>query len=494
MIDAWLNNLSCRMVPLVLLMVAVTGCSWSGERSDELYWQETYEDIPSDERMKTSDDADGDDQLERKKKRINETPDLREADAADSDEKDVLTLHRAFALALRNSHALRQESEQIFRTEAREREIIATILPEVNAISTYTRDSDKIPFGNTPKERTELYFQAEQTIFSGEYTPQKNMNEHAQKIEKLELKKRRNQLLFEVASVFFRILQVEQDIQALEASLSSAREFVDVAGARREAGVATEDELLLARARRNEVESTLTGRRFDRKQARARLAELLAADVNDLPEALDTDYRVQQKEPSVPLLVRQAREQNPDVRIAENRIGRARASKNRVRSEYLPDIDATFTHHTDREDAFNRFIDWTVGLRAEWTLFDGGGREARMAKSFSRIREAKLAKKELFDRMHREIREATLAYRSLDRTLNLFRNRMENARQAAEVVSGRYQAGAARNLEVLRAEETAEEATRNYQRARLARRLAALRIHFAAGNIQENDMVSRIFR
>jgi outer membrane protein TolC len=242
------------------------------------------------------------------------------------------------------------------------------------------------------------------------------------------------------------------------------------------------------------VESTLTGRRFDRKQARARLAELLAADVHDLPETLETDYRVQREEPSVPLLVRQAREQNPDVRIAENRIGRARASKNRERSEYLPDIDATFTHHTDREDAFNRFIDWTVGLRAEWTLFDGGGREARMAKSFSRIREAKLAKKELFDRMHREIREATLAYRSLDRTLNLFRNRMENARQAADVVSGRYQAGAARNLEVLRAEETAEEATRNYQRARLARRLAALRIHFAAGNIQENDMVSRIFR
>jgi len=468
---------------LSLLFLPELGCAWSGDRAETLYRRETYGDITEHEKTADAESQPASAPADR-------TADAPSATDSSPELPSELTLHRCFGIALRNADELRRRSEQLFRTEMKEREIISTMLPHVTAIGEFTRDSDEIPFGTTPQDRFELYFEARQTLFSGEFLPRRNMNEQAQKIDALELKKERNRLLFEVATAFYRILRLERDIRALEASLDSAREFVDVVNARREAGVASRDEILLARARRNDVESTLTNRRYDRRQARARLAELL--DAQSLPDTLTDGYRVRWEALSVPTLIRRSKRKNPDARIARAEIEQARAAKNRTRTEYLPEVDATFTHNTNRKGAFTRFVDWTLLLRSEWDLFDGGGREARMARSYSRIREARLRRNEVHDRLRREIREATLAYQSIDQTLNLFRNRMENAREAREVVSGRYDAGDATNLDVLRAEETAEDAARNYQRARLARKLAALRIHFATGTLQNTEPAQRI--
>ncbi len=479
------NFLCNPFLPFLAAVLILPACGWSDDRADELYWQKTYEDVPADKQKRNQNE----DSIEEKKESVKQTPGLQN-DAADSSES--LTLHRCFALALRNSEQLRKQAEQIFQQEAREREIISTILPQVTGIGEYTQDSDTVPFGSTPQDRFEVYFTAKQTLFSGEYVPKKNINQHAQKIETLRLKKKRNQLLFQVASEFYRILQIEADIEALEAALNSAEEFVNVVEARRDAGVASRDELLLSRARRNEVKSTLTNRRYDRRQARARLAEWLST--RSLPQNLTDDYTVQWKDLSVPMLVRKSKKKNPDLRIARTSVKQAQSQKNQVKTEYLPEIDATFTHHTNRKGAFNRFLDWTFFVQGRWKLFDGGGREARMAKAHSRIREARLERSDLQDQLYREIREATLAYQSLEGTLDLLRGRMENAREASEVVSSRYEAGEATNLDVLRAEETAEDAARNHARTQLARKLAALRIHFATGTMQNADPVRRMFQ
>ena len=106
----------------------------------------------------------------------------------------------------------------------------------------------------------------------------------------------------------------------------------------------------------------------------------------------------------------------------------------------------------------------------------------KLARSMLRQRQLDLQRLE--EQVRLEVEDAALAFRSLDRALFAFAARSRAATAAHDVTEALVAAGSATNLELLVARDTREEAARNLIRTTLGRKLAALRIRLAAGDMR----------
>lgn len=404
--------------------------------------------------------------------------------------KDTLTLGDCLRLALDASDALRISAERIHSAGLLYREALSTVFPDVDFHARYTRDADPVSLGGqvfTPAERTEYWFTVRQPLLERQFIPAIAAAGKIRRIETLRLYDTRDQLLFGVAAEFYTALSLEQDIRVNEASLASAEEFHRVVGARYEVGEVPQQDLLLAQARRDLAESELIASRHAQERSRVRLGELIGLEPLD-QELVDV-YEVEVDSTNFPRLVDKGLKNRLDLAIAELQVGLARAQRNATLSEYLPDVDLTYSNWTHMRGGFQELIDWTVTVTADWTLFEGGGRASRLAQSLSAIRQREYEVEALGKRVRADVQDAVLAFRSIDQAMTSFESRAEAAVAAYGQAESRYAAGELSNLNVLIAGEVRDDAVRARDRARFARRLAALRIRLAVGDIRESQLV-----
>ncbi|MCA8923052.1 MAG: TolC family protein [Planctomycetes bacterium] len=404
-----------------------------------------------------------------------------------------LTLSDCFRLALENSESLRVQGELLWSSELQRRRAIATVLPQVALYGLHTRDSDKIAFSGggsfQPRERTNYGFTVTQTLFDGKLAPRLSLIDETQQIQALELRDQRDRLLFAVASNFYDALGLEADVRAIEATRTSSRETLRVLEARQDLGVARADEVLLARASEAESEARLIQTQAELERVRLRLESILQRA--PLPPLVDT-FEVTSGPRELPRLVDLALRQRYDLEAARHQILAAEAQKDEAFTDYFPKAELVFNHLTESEEGFNSQLDWTLGISLEWTLFDGFGREARLAQTYSAIRQRELELRALEKQARLEVAEAALAFRSLDRALFAFEARANAAASAYDATNARLEAGSATHLELLVARDTREDAARNLTRTALGRKLAALRIRLAAGDLRNAAPVAAL--
>lgn len=461
-----------------LLAASLGGCAWDGERAQDTFHTEVARDLGGVERDEDEALAAG----QRLQARAEQTP-----------LEGALTLGDCFRLAIANSEGLRGRAEQVFQVDMQRREAIAAVLPQVALYGTHTKDSNSISFGGggsfQPSERTSYGFKVTQVLFNGKLLPRLNVLAETRQIQALLLRDARDQLLFAVASDFYEALGLQADLVAIDATLASAREALRVLEARLEVGAARRNEVLLARASVAEAEARGIQTRADQARAQARLRSVTGRD--PLPPLQDT-YEVAPGPREIPRLIDLALAQRYDLEAARRGIAEAESSKTLAFTDYLPSLDLSFQHYTEAEEAFNKELDWTLGVNLSWTLFDGGGREARIARAYSTIRRRQLELRAIEEQVRLEVEEAALSFRSFDRALFAFEARAEAASAAHDIIEARLSEGSATPLELLIARDTREDAARNLTRTALGRKLAALRIRLAAGDLRRAAPVAAL--
>ena len=454
----------------IALVLALPGCVGGGEKARETYLQEAFRDVAGDPATDEVSLATG--------RRA-------EAGAQKLSTKEELTLPDCLRLALVHSEDLKIRGERILQADALKAQAIGGLLPSVTAYGRFTRDSDRIKFGGqtfTSLQRTEFWIGAKQPILDGRLLPAIDLAKETRRIESLRLRDDRDQLFFQVATAFYEARSLEEDSAAIEASRARSQEHLRVLQVREEAGEARREETLLARARLDEAEARGIQAGSDLERVRVRLA--LLTGVTPFTQRLQDTYEVLIQPGELPQLVVRALQGRRDLEIARLEVDRARSARGLVLSEYLPKATLGFDHWTDMDGGFNEMIDWTLSIDVEWAIFDGGAREAALARQLSIIRERKLERRRLQKEVRQEVEDAALAFRSLDRSMKSFESRARASAESGGLMEKRFRAGEATTLDLLVAEEVRQDAERNLARSRFARKLAALRIRLALGDLR----------
>jgi outer membrane protein, multidrug efflux system len=287
------------------------------------------------------------------------------------------------------------------------------------------------------------------------------------------------QLLYSVAQNYFAAAGMDALVQARKHAIDVARETYDNARARFNAGVVnrvevTRAEVALVRAEQAEAESEDT-----QAQTYRALATLLGT--HDALRVAPGDAPTAEPAPA-PELVDTALHLRPEFAALERQIDAASSSAHAAAWRWAPSLSAfgnvrAFNYQGFSGDNFA----WAVGAQLDWTLYDGGARDAQ--RHFARAQQSENeARLELLrDSIADEVVNARRTLGTKRRALDAARRSFELSRETLALVRAQYDAGTAKQIDLLQAQDSLVAAEVAVAQARFDLSLADLLLQKTAG-------------
>ena len=402
----------------------------------------------------------------------------------------ALTLEEAIARAVTSNERGRAAGESARAAEARVSRARSVLLPDLTFTGDYTRrshETTRTVDGETSvlstRDGLEGRLTLNQTIFDARAFPllrQAGSLRDAARLDATEINRR---LAFETATVFLAVLGGEQVVGAAAERLDLARQN------EREVRVRFESQLIGSNdVSRAELESAVAERELVEARGFVRTARLSLGYLLDQPitDSLQVPQELlrQSEEPTHPgePLEVVAVERRPDLGAERARQAALEALADEPRARYIPQLSANATAWRTNESGFSgRDEDWTLGLGLNWSLFDGGDREATGSERAAQVRAGALELQYLERGVGIEIASAQVALESRQASLAQSEVAVRAARRNAVESSELYRRGLIRALEAVDANVQLFEAEVERARTRLALALAWLQLRSALG-------------
>jgi outer membrane protein TolC len=288
----------------------------------------------------------------------------------------------------------------------------------------------------------------------------------------------RRDVLFGVAQAYYGVASlkrlVDVSVQLQEMAQRQARD----ADIRYKAGTIAKVAKLRADIDASRAEQDLIRARNSYEGARLALSVLL-------DRTPDFDV-VEPAEPPLPAdtsgLEQAALDHRQDIKAARSLEG-VQASLRRVSAmRYLPTL-AAFGRATYADPAGLTGAKgaWTVGLSLNWTILDGGLREAELRDTSARMAEAEFSRRALENRAQAEVRNALLDLESARANARKAKEQRDLAAENQRLVDVSFKAGAATAVEQADATSALRNAEIQYATETLQSQLAAVRVLRASG-------------
>ena len=286
---------------------------------------------------------------------------------------------------------------------------------------------------------------------------------------------------------FLGVLLAQQMVNVYTESAAVAERMLETAQKKRNAGSASDYEVLRAEV---EVASTRAALIKERNALRSKVIRLLQTmgvnQESDVTLVGSLEYLPESFEFST--LVQTALVNRPDLLQAEAALRMADEQLRVVKGSYGPSADAFLNGKYQNPDPNDPSLDewsddWSAGLQVTYTLFDGLERKGRLtqAKSVRRQAEANLRNAEEAARV--EIYQALLDLRNAEELYQSQAKNIDLSREALRMLENGHKVGKNTQIEVLDARSALTEAMGQYYNAIYSHALARLAVRKAIGTL-----------
>ncbi|MEW6133242.1 MAG: efflux transporter outer membrane subunit [Pseudomonadota bacterium] len=287
-------------------------------------------------------------------------------------------------------------------------------------------------------------------------------------------------LIGDVADTWYQLTELAERERLANDTLNSRRESLELIRKRRDAGLATELEVLAAESLAESVRGQWAELKRQRMQTENAL-RLLTGMAAPLPAttALVNQPKLAAIAPGLPSEVLLKR---PDVRAAEQRLVAANASIGAARAAFFPRISLTGSFGTASSDLSGLFDSgsgaWLFNPVVKLPLFDAGRNQANLDLAEARKTMAVADYEKTIQQAFREVADALAALSTYGEQLSAQQANLQAQQARLERVKARAETGIASYLEVLDASReafAAEQTLATTRRQALASQVALFR-------------------
>jgi len=285
----------------------------------------------------------------------------------------------------------------------------------------------------------------------------------------------------QVRSSFYQALGAQAEVDAATLAVKRLRRHLEDLQRQVKAGAASTETRLQAESRLSSAEQRLLGAQEQRSVRRLRLGLALGfPDREVVPEGrLESSLLSAQEETDSLASV----SKRPELHALSLRRYANQEESRAAKGSLLPSLSASAQFHYARPGVRvidNEWMHWAaVGLRLQWTLFDAGGRSARVEQHAATAR----ALAHMHDELERELTSAleiSRAQVSVQREqITKALQRAELEQQRLELVQGRYRQGMGTETEFLDAQDDLSDAEIAVAAQRSRLRLAEVNLLYA---------------
>ena len=402
------------------------------------------------------------------------------------EEADTLTADAAVQRALEENPTILAARQQRTAASSSIRQARADWFPVVQGEARYRRLSDNVDYtvdfpgapsgGSQPVtfapailNRYSARASVEQPVFTGFRVA--NQIEAAQsqtKAARAQVESTKNEVAFATRRAYWRLYEAKARAEAATDALRQIeRRLTDVRN-QREAGMATDTDVLRVQARRDRVRIEKIQARNAVQSARHTLNEELGRPL-DAPVVLSDTVTVDSVAHDPGRLVRRATDRRPDLRALRQTVEARAAEVDVAQSGWFPQVALTgsYLYARPNEQLFppeDRFQGtWDVGVSLSWRLSTGGGTDAATDRAQARRLQARYELQDRRQAVRVEVRTQVQNMEQARRAVIAAETSVQSARAAYRAVQSRADAGMAVVSDLLDAERALREA-----RARLA--------------------------
>jgi outer membrane protein TolC len=393
-------------------------------------------------------------------------------------ETEILTLDQCISIAIEQNPLVLSSQQQYNAALARVHQAKAFSQPSLDY------DSDLQPKFFNFNNSGETYFGLSQSLeFPGKRLlrgkiASKEADEFLQEIELLKL-----DIIFQVKQAFVGLLLSQEKLKYAQQNLELARDFLQKAEVKFDAGDVAKVEVLRARVEAskaaNEVRAAATEVRLSKAMlnylmARKKYAPLeIEGNLSRAPISLDMDQ-----------LVQRALSFRPEMRGIRIAVEREKLTKKQAYMSYLPDFELGVSkHRIVGEGSW-----WDVTLSFPIPLFFWQPKKGEIAEAEANISSLEKATEHLENSITLEVEEAYMNAETANNQIRLFEE--EILTQAEEVYNMflfSYQEGEIGGIELIEARRSLLEARTSYADALYSYRVALSALEKSIGQKLEGD-------
>lgn len=423
----------------------------------------------------------------------------------------VLTLDQALAEAQAKNLDLKAARARLEQAEVASRKAWAGYLPTITASGAYTRNSDEarvqFPVGNIvrdvgsptsdpgagpgaptnlqvvpaqvlditiqPLNALNAQLEVRQALIVPTLWAAISAASKAEHLATLSTEAQRREILFIVAQAYYGAAASQSALTAQTRLLELNQAREKDTQARFEAGTVTKVAVLRAQLDRTRAEQDLLRSRNSLAAAKLALSTLLQRP---------PDFELEPPpEPQLPPqnanLEEAALTYRPDVEASRVNVDLVQTNRRGVWLSYLPSLGLSGAYRVSNAAGFTgQNTSWLITLAAQWTIWDGGLREANLKEQSAKVAEAEALRDAAEARAREEVARYQLELQSALANRAKAQEAVELAREGQRLTDVSFRAGVATYLEVADTNTTLTQAEVGLVAERLQASLAALRL------------------
>jgi outer membrane protein len=258
-------------------------------------------------------------------------------------------------------------------------------------------------------------------------------------------------LVVRVTEIYGRLLSAESARRAADAAVAAAEEDVARAERRRDAGVATDADVLSLVVHLGDVRQRAIQAAGNAAVSAAELNRLLGAPITRDIAAEEPPASSDNALADIAALLGQAERSRPELKRAEAAVAVADAEARQGRAAWWPQVIAQGVYQFDGTRFGDRASAWLVGGELRWTWSTGGVQlAATRAAAYAKTR-AEAERDEARATVHVDVVSAVRALEAALASERVARSGVEQARESERIIRNRFDAGVASVTDVLRA-------------------------------------------
>jgi outer membrane protein len=289
------------------------------------------------------------------------------------------------------------------------------------------------------------------------------------------------------AEAYFALARERALVDSRHSELGLASQLSELTKAQKQAGAATQIEVLRAEGQVSTAKSAVAAASGAEEQARYVLLRILGLPLDRFPVLSDT---LSLKDIASPDAAggkdRGAPASRPEIEAAEIEKRSALATRDAFAAAYLPSLELAGDYGLSGR-RLNSRAEWTetIALQLNWNLWDGGKRESQSRQLSERARQAELRSRDVRLGAEEDERISRTAMNASREVARFALERVRFAEQEEALARERFKSGGSGNLEVISAQASVSQAHQAYIDALYAYNRAMLEFLKASNRLSE---------
>ncbi len=384
---------------------------------------------------------------------------------------------------------LEQTQKDRLLAELQEEEALAGIFPRLTGEASLTQTRNKQSIGGGPTTTTSFDQQnyavtLTQPIYSGGRTwIARDIAEVSQSQADAAIRATRQDLMIEVASAYFDVLNAQEEVSLAEREVNRVKEQLERAQARFEVGTGDVVGVREAEATRDQAQTRLIQARNRLQTSREQLRRLIREplpNLDSLPEVtLEAPQPADSEEWVDKALQSHPRLEELNKQLSANRKEAELASRDR-----WPELnaEASFTR-TEGGSFFTSNQDMVIGINLTWPIYQGGSVSAQTEIERTQAAQTRLQLDDEQQQIRLDTKQAFLDWQSAMQEVRSLRAQVRSARTQLDATETGFEVGRRTSVDVLNAQQDYFGALQQLAEARHSYLLARLQLRAAAGTL-----------